>query len=203
MGWNCWNVKILWKNQIFANFLVKLVSNSKNKHSGFPWWPHNTFVQVLQRSWCWKWKQRLNTNYGWEGFINMYPGDMRGSQSHQKCTVHPLPWTPFWLNRSFNWAYNQLLPLLHLHRACSLCIGGRIPADSSNVTFGLHSYTDTSDCIVSFFLSPTPKPMYDMIWCFSRVQSDLVVFICTIWSWGWILVFPVRYQSPSHRYYDT
>ena len=94
--------------------------------------PHNTFVQVLQRSRCWKRKQRLNTNYGWEGFINMYSGDMRGSQSHRKCTVHPLARTPFWLNRSFDWAYNQPLPLLHLCRAYSLCIGGRIPADSSN-----------------------------------------------------------------------
>ena len=46
--------------------------------------------------------------------------------------------------------------------------------------FGLHSYADTSDCIVSFFLSLTLKPMYDMISHLSHVQYDLTSLSCTI-----------------------
>ena len=32
-----------------------------------------------------------------------------------------------------------------------------------HVTFGLHSHADKLDCIVSFSLFPSPKPMYDRI----------------------------------------
>ena len=44
---------------------------------------------------------------------------------------------------------------------------------SESVTFGLHSYADTLDCIVSFLTLPTPKPMYDTISRFSCVRYDL------------------------------
>ena len=37
---------------------------------------------------------------------------------------------------------------------------GKVP----NVTFGLHSYADTLDCIISPHSFLTLKPVYDMIW---------------------------------------
>ena len=43
------------------------------------------------------------------------------------------------------------------------CTDKRSRHEGSSVTFGLHSYADTLDCIVSFLTSPTPKPIYDMI----------------------------------------
>ena len=56
-------------------------------------------------------------------------------------------------------------------------------ASSRSVTFGLHSYADTLDCIVSFFFSSLPtKPMYDTIlWCV-HVWYDLNSCSGTIWS---------------------
>ena len=67
------------------------------------------------------------------------------------------------------------------------------------VTFGLHSYADTSDCIVSFLI-----PHIE-----AHVRYNLVAFPCTIRSRGFLKydtiswLFLVRYQSRSHRYYDT
>ena len=51
------------------------------------------------------------------------------------------------------------------------------------VTFGLHLYADTLDCIISFssYLL-TPKPMYDMISRLSCVRYNLMSFLCTIRS---------------------
>ena len=67
------------------------------------------------------------------------------------------------------------------------------------VTIGLHSYADTSDCIVSF-LNPHTK---------AHVRYNLEVGLCTIRSPS-VLVYDmifllslVRYQSWSHHYYDT
>ena len=50
--------------------------------------------------------------------------------------------------------------------------------------------TDTSDCLVSFFLLHSSKPMYDTIWCSFPVQYNLKTIL-------------VQYQSQSHTYYDT
>ena len=52
----------------------------------------------------------------------------------------------------------------------------------SFVTFGLHSYADTLDCIVSFSHSPTLKPMYDTISCVSCIRYDLKSRLSTIRS---------------------
>ena len=52
------------------------------------------------------------------------------------------------------------------------------------VTFGLHSYADTLDCLVSFSHLLTPKPMYDMILCLSCVRYDLKSCSSTIRSLG-------------------
>ena len=48
------------------------------------------------------------------------------------------------------------------------------------VTFGLHSYADTSDCTVSFSYFPPPKPMYDTILRLVYVRYDLVALSCMI-----------------------
>ena len=53
---------------------------------------------------------------------------------------------------------------------------------SATVTIGLHSYADTSDCIVSFSHLLTPKPMYNMISRFLCVQYDLTSYSTTIRS---------------------
>ena len=58
-----------------------------------------------------------------------------------------------------------------------------------HVTFGLHSYTDTLDCIVSFLTPPHQSPctirsraflVYDMISSLSCIRYDLLVLSCTI-----------------------
>ena len=51
------------------------------------------------------------------------------------------------------------------------------------VTFGLHSYADTLDCIVSSFsLFLTPKPMYDTISHLACVRYNLASCLHTIRS---------------------
>ena len=70
----------------------------------------------------------------------------------------------------------------------------------SCVTFGLHSYADTLDCIISSSFFPHPE---------ARVRYDLASHLCTIRSGvlvGYDMIsrlVSVRYQSQSHIYYDT
>ena len=67
------------------------------------------------------------------------------------------------------------------------------------VTFGLHSYADTSDCIVSFLTSPHRSPC-TIRSCISLVCDVISSLVRVRYN---LLVLHVRYQSQSHRYYDT
>ena len=46
------------------------------------------------------------------------------------------------------------------------------------------TYADTSDCIISFYFLPTPKPMYDTILRLFYVRYDLTSCSSTIRSLG-------------------
>ena len=73
-------------------------------------------------------------------------------------------------------------------------------SEAINVTFGLHSYADTSDCIVSFSSLPLIKAhvQYDLAPCSCTIRSRVLLGYDTISR-----LVHVRYQSRSHRYYDT
>ena len=70
------------------------------------------------------------------------------------------------------------------------------------VTFGLHSYTDTSDCTISFSYFPPPKPMYNTILHLVYVRYNLASRLCTIRSSGFV-VYDINLRATTTTILST
>ena len=117
---------------------------------------------------------------------------------------------------------HHFLYFLSQHRSpCTIRSRGRLLYDtnlvaflvrypSRSVTIGLHSYADTLDCTTSFLTSPHRSPCTIRSRVSLSVQYDLALFSsrttcsCTPFLYDTISrPLCVRYQSRSHRYYNT
>ena len=55
-------------------------------------------------------------------------------------------------------------------------------------------FADTSNCLVSFFLTPSLKPMYDTIWHCLHVRYDLALSPCMIQS-GAVFLYDINLRA--------